>query len=559
MSSRGGGARWALFALLGALTISESPAGAASLVPPAPKTISVSLPGPLSGCDPVGTTVTPSVEQVLSLVLPRATSSAPSGSIAAADSIFVHSEVTNLSPLTVDYQIRKGSTWSDGSRVGLPDFVATARRGARGSGVSAPQYRQIRLIHPGSNHHHIIVVFRTPTSAWPSLFSPLMAASTSQAVLTSCTSPSAAADVSAGPFIIATSSRDQVVLVRNPHWSGRVPPAQWITVQGLRSTTPSISTVTSPLLIERSWMTGQTLVDLTSSATLSSQVDLSNRLLSLNFDTQRGATSSVMVRQAIAHFIDRQELVATGPQTLFPKIAVAGSNLVSQGQPGYTGPPSRPLSDSSTVSSTTTTLPGTKPTGIDLARRFLQKAGWRLKGGKWVNRQGVPLHLRLSTARDDRWAIMATRSIAAQLNRAHLTTTIEWAPSAADVAAQVRRGEADLGVLARPTDPFIAHAAAWFSGPSANPSSQLWTGYRDHSIDTLASQAQRMLNPVTALPLYQQVGRRLWVMMPTLPLFTEPFVTAWSSQLNGVVDNPYEPGTLAAATSWTLNSPAKAP
>ena len=47
-------------------------------------------------------------------------------------------------------------------------------------------------------------------------------------------------------------------------------------------------------------------------------------------------------------------------------------------------------------------------------------------------------------------------------------------------------------------------------------------------------------------------------MMPTLPLYTEPFVTAWSSHLDGVVDNPYVPGTLSAATTWTLSGATKA-
>ena len=69
-------------------------------------------------------------------------------------------------------------------------------------------------------------------------------------------------------------------------------------------------------------------------------------------------------------------------------------------------------------------------------------------------------------------------------------------------------------------------------------------------MDALVSKATSIMNPVNAVPVYQQMGRRLWVMMPTLPLYTEPFVTAWTSQISGVMDNPYDPGTLAGATSW---------
>ena len=160
----------------------------------------------------------------------------------------------------------------------------------------------------------------------------------------------------------------------------------------------------------------------------------------------------------------------------------------------------------------------------------------------------------MTAASDDLWAVQAARTIATQLRKAHITTTVSTATSASDVARDIRAGRSDLGVFARPTDPFIVHAAAWFSVPAQGPASTLWTGYRDKTVDHLVETASKVMNPVNALPTYQQVGRRLWVMMPTLPLYTEPFVTAWSSDLSGVVDNPYDPGTLAAVGAWKIVS-----
>ena len=554
MSFRGRGARRALSILLSILPVvglGAVPASAAG----DPASLTAVLPGPLSGCDPVGSSVSPASAQILSLVLPRATAAAPSGAIAAADSVFVQAEVTNLNPLSVDYELRKGATWSDGTRVGLADFVATAARGAKGSSPAAPQYRLVKTIRAGVNRHHIDVVFKRPTSAWQSLFSPLMAASTPTGALRACTSPSAAADLSAGPYVIATSSAKQVVLVRNPHWRGRTPAAAWITVRGsLRQGGGVGSLAHGPVVVERSWMTSNTLAALSSAASLSSQVDLSNRLLSVNFRTGGGVTASVMVRQAIAHFINRQDLVAQGPQTLDPKVAVAGSNLLSQGQPGYTGPPARSLSSVTTTSSTTTTIPGTKPTGADLARSYLKRGGWHRSGQAWEDRRGRRLVLRLVVPSDDLWAVEASREVSEQLAKAHIPSSIVSAPSSAAAAMDLRSGRSDLGIFARPTDPFIAHSAAWFSVPADGPASALWAGYRDKVVDGLVAKASAVMNPVNALPVYQQVGRRLWVMMPTLPLYTEPFVTAWTSQISGVLDNPYDPGTLAGAPSWTVTS-----
>ena len=552
MSIRGGAVRRTLLALLASLLLAET--GSAALVSAAtkPAVLTAVLPGPLSGCDPVGSTVSPAAAQVLSLVLPRPTLAAPSGSLTASDSVFVQSEVTNLSPLTIDYQLRRGATWSDGSRIGLADFLATVRRGAQGSSPAAAQYRLVRSVRQGANRHHVVVVFRTPSSAWQSLFSPLMAASTSSSALRECSSPSAAADISAGPYVIATSSPSQIILVRNPRWLGRGPTFPWISVAGSHGRSTVVPTAPGPLVVERAWMTSDTLAALSSSASLSSQVNLSNRLLSLNFRTRGGPTASVMVRQAIAHFIDRQSLVAAGAQTLDPKVAVAGSNLLSQGQPGYTGPPARSLGTPATTSSTTTTLPDTKPTGDVLARQDLRRGGWHQAGGQWIDRHRHVLRLRLAVAIDDRWAVSTARDLAAQLAAVHIGTTIVRGSSAPAVAEDLRAGRVELGVLARPTDPFLAHAAAWFSVPSAGPASALWAGYSDKSVNQLVQQAATILNPVDALTLYQQVGRRLWVMMPTLPLYTEPFVTAWSSQISGVIDNPYGPGTLSAASSWVI-------
>ena len=554
MSIHGGGARRAVATLLASLSfVGLSTASASAVAEPA--TITAVLPGPLSGCDPVGSMVSPASAQILSLVLPRATASAPSGAIASADSVFEHAEVTNLSPLSVDYQIRKGATWSDGTRVGLEDFVATARRGAKGSSSAAPQYRSIKSITAGANRHHVDVVFRRPTSAWQSLFSPLMAASTPVDALKTCSSPSAVADLSAGPYVIATSSAKQVVLVRNPHWRGRTPTAGWITIRGsLRQGSGINADTQGPVIVERSWMTSNTLASLSSDASLSSHVDLSNRLLSVNFRTVGGLTSSVMVRQAIAHFINRQDLVAQGPQALDPKVAVAGSNLLSQGQPGYTGPPARPLSSVTTTSSTTTTIPGAKPTGAALARSYLRRAGWHRSGRTWVDHHGRRLTLRIVAPNDDLWAVEAAREVAAQLAEAHVSSSFIGVPNSAAAAQDLRLGRSDLGIFARPTDPFIAHSAAWFSVPGSGPASPLWAGYRDKTVDALVSKATSIMNPVNAVPVYQQMGRRLWVMMPTLPLYTEPFVTAWTSQISGVMDNPYDPGMLAGATSWAVTS-----
>lgn len=540
----------AITALLG-LVVPATAAGAAGSS--GGSTTSVRLPAPLLGCDPVGDSVSSSASQILSLVLPRVSSSAPNGTIAQSDSVFSQAEVINLDPLTVEYQLRRGARWADGTKISIADFRATARRGALGRSAAAPQYRLIKTIAPGAQPRQVVLTFKRPTSAWLGLFSPLMAASTRTASLRSCSSPSSAADHSAGPYVISASSPSRVVLVRNPRWKGRQPSVPRIVVEPADAASPLQAAQSDrPVMIERDRATPEVVTALASSAEVSSAIDHSSRLLSLSFRTTGGVTAGLRVRQGIAHMIDRRSLVAKTAQTVDAETSVASSNLVSQGQPGYSGPPAWRMEATLSTSTTSTTTPGSKPTGVELAKQLLTRAGWHRSAGRWVDGRDHLVTLTMAAAGDDSWALSARSVIARQLERQGISVTTSTLVDASAVATALREGRASLGVFSRPTDPFAAHAAAWFSTPSSGPASVLWTGFHDRATDRLAAMAEAVMNPTDAQPTYAQLNRRLWALMPSLPLFVEPLVTAWSGRLLGVVPNPYTPGTLAAASSWTL-------
>ena len=552
-----------LACLAGGLLLPTVGAGAAAQSTAAAPTLTAELPGTIGGCDPVGSTVTSASTQVLSLVLPSVTQSSPSGSLALADSAVVQAEVVNLSPLTVQYQLRKGATWVNGRQIGLQDFITTWHIGAHGNGPSAASYRLVRKVVRGSAPRGVQVTFTRPTSSWQALFSPLLPAGTSPRALARCSAPNAQVNLSAGPYVIAASSTSGVILVRNPRWWGAQPPFAWIDIkaESTSSAATALSTVPagSLALIERSWVSSQTLAALVSNPYVSSQVDSSNRLLSLDFSTNHGPTAIPKVRLAISHLIDRAKLIASTAALVDPRIVVASSHLVSQGQPGYGGTVGVPLAQTTTTTShaaTPTTSASPNAKGIAVARRDLLQAGWHRRGSLWVDRQGRALSVGLAVPVDDPWAASAAAALARQLASHGIGVHAIFAPSSAAVASQLRSGSVGLGLLARPTDPFIAHAAQWFAVPPTGPSSALWAGYRNQSVSQLAVQADQILNASTAQHLYQSIDHLLWTTMPSLPLYTEPFVTAWTSTLGGVVDNPYPPGTLAEAPSWVVNSDA---
>lgn len=523
-------------------------------------TLTAELPGTISGCDPVGGTVSIASMQVLSLVLPTVTQSTPAGPLGLASSAVVQAEVVNLSPLTVQYDLRKGAKWVTGNPINYRDFVTTWHIGAHGNGPSAASYRRIKKVTQGNSRHVVQVTFSRPTSSWQGLFSPLLPRGITERALDRCTTPNAQVNLSAGPYVIAASSTSGVILVRNPRWWGRQPPFVWIDVKAESPTNAeqAISNVPTGSLafIERSWVSSQTLAALVSNPFVSSQVDSSNRLLSMDFSLRRGPTSHLKVRLALEHLIDRERLVSTTAALVNPHVGVASSHLISQGQPGYGGATGVPLSQETTTTQQPASAPSTSLSGLMIARKDLEASGWRRNGSRWIDRHGRALSMRLAVPGNDPWAISATASLAQQLRSHGIVVRIVEASTSTKVTSMLRTGAVSLGVLSRPTDPFIAHAAQWFNVPPTGPASSLWAGYKDTQVARLANTADQMLNASTAQQLYEAMDRRLWATMPSLPLYTEPFVTAWSSTIGGVIDNPYPPGTLAEAPTWVVNSDA---
>ena len=546
-----------LAVLLGATV----PAGAVSH--PAPEALQVSLPDHLRGCDPVGHVVNSSTAQVLSLVLPSAYTSTPNGTVSQADSFLDQAEVVDLNPLTVDYQLKATATWANGSPIGLPDFVASWKIGAAGNGAAAAEYRAIKSIKAGLSKHQVVVTFKRPTSSWQSLFSPLLPGSVVLSSLRSCTGPTSLIDESAGPFEILSSTPNTALLAKNPRWWGPAPPVALVQVVGGASLTPSTSSLVASLT-ERTWLTSPELDGLTSEPSTNSTVEASNRILSLNFNVRSGPTASVMVRRAISHLINRQAIVAATATNIDPNVAVAGSSLLSQSQPGYSGP-SPVQSNSTTTTSTTSGAQGPPPATVvpsratiapgDLsqihqANELLTRAGLTHGNGSWLTRDRRPLMLSMAVPLDDGWALESAALLAAQLRADDLHVTLIFVPSSAASARSLVSSQTSMGLVARPTDPFIGHAVAWFSRTPGVPASMLWSGFSSKAITALAQRASTDMNPQTAEPLYAAISSSLLQAVPTWPLYTEPLVTAWSSTITGVDANPYPPGTLGAILAW---------
>ena len=536
---------------------SVTPSGAGEL-PASTGPMLVTTPRALVGCDPVGSQVPASTMEVLSLVLPTAYVTTSKGTIAQANSFLESAEVHGLTPLVVVYTIKKQARWSDGTPISAADFIATWHAGASGMGPAWQQYRLIKSITSAPASPKVTVTFKAASNAWQALFSPLLPARASSASRTSCVSPTPLVDLSAGPYVIVEASQDHVTLTRNPSWWGTIPLFDPVVVVGSHTLSSPPESGRPFVVAQDSWFSQATLSSASSNPGASSTLDLSNRLLSLDFATSGVNGMKTDLRLGLAGLLDRNTLVSSTTDGVAPMVNAASSHLISQGLPNYPTIESVPdLYQGSTpttqlVPDSSTTTSSNPKTGFADAEGHLRAAGFTKSDGRWVSRSGAQLHVALGVPQDDRWAQTLAFGLVLQFEAQGVTVSVSPQPGSFEVARGLQLSKFQMGLIARTTDSFPSHAAAWFSNSAMSPASPLWAGFNDAKVNQMAASASTQLNAQEATPAYQAIDRRLWELMPSLPLLTEPMALVWSSGVDGVGPNPYPPGTLWWISTWKL-------
>ena len=117
---------------------------------------------------------------------------------------------------------------------------------------------------------------------------------------------------------------------------------------------------------------------------------------------------------------------------------------------------------------------------------------------------------------------------------------------------------------------FDIAAFAWIGSPNAVSGSRdtYVTGgtvnfgkFSDPAVDALFEQATAELDPDRSIALANQIDRRLWEGLHSIPLYQRPTLLAWRGTLRNLADNPTTEGPLRNAESWgfAAGTPAPAP
>lgn len=521
-------------------------------------TATVDLDRPWSGFNPnTPAGANSSTPTLLSSVLPSAYVIGPKLIAEVNSNLLVSVEATSTTPLIIQYVINPHAVWSDGVPVSADDFIY-AWKSQKGDGAdinglpdqvaSTLGYRDVASVVPSDGGKTVTVTFSTPYTDWRDMFDHMVPAHIARQVgwNDGFDDFSPAIDLSAGPMMLrSVSPTGAAVLVRNPHWWGTPAVVDKVTV----NVEPSAATWSSSLVRGSRAAVQPVDVDLSALDAVSSlpdtqsEVKPSLRLLDLEFNVASPVMSRVAARQAVAHAIDRTELLNRIFGAIEPDLVVNQDHLATASQANYN--PSSAAGEYGTRDTLTTD-------------RLLRSIGYHQNlNGQYVDAEGVPLTLRMAVLTGDPWILSLASEISSQLRQ--LGIGVQTIPmSATTLAAAAASDSYDMALVTRLASPFETVTAAWYSDSQASIGSdgtEDWSNFDDPQVDQLFSQAAQALNPVTGAAIYAQIDDQLWDQMVALPLFAEPGFEANGVQLANAQYNPSADGILWNVSLWTTLKP----
>lgn len=437
-------------------------------------------------------------------------------------------------------------------------------------------YRQIKSVTGGDHGRTVTVVFSTPYADWQALFDDLLPAHVLEKTgwTPACSTVTPSIDLSGGPYVITkVVPGKMVVLSRNPRWWEQRPNLGRIVVETASSPAQLASWLASGKvqMAVPSSFDAKFLERVGSSPRVQSQTAQSTTFLQLELSATSPVTSSLTVRQAISHAIDRQQLVNQVTGWADMSIVPAASHLYAESQNGYPSPKQLPMQVADQPGSPPTTVPTTPtpaepfPTSANRAAtaQLLSQVGYiRRVDGTWTSLAGQPLALHIAVDTGDAWAARTAPLLVRQLDAAGITAVLVDEPTAARAGTALSSGAADAALLPMHASPYPTTAIAWYTdllGPPGQDGSQDWANFDDPRLDQLLVKASQQLNPVDASPIYTQADKVLWQDMIALPLFTEPSVVAWSTTVGGISADLNGPNLLTTVGTWGLRVPPTSP
>jgi ABC-type transport system substrate-binding protein len=259
-----------------------------------------------------------------------------------------------------------------------------------------------------------------------------------------------------------------------------------------------------------------------------------------DFNTPHPILSDLRVRQAIAHCVDRDALIASVYPYVQDKAALRMDSFLPKTHWAYKGP----YQD--------------YPHDVAAGGKLLDDAGWKLQEGAdyRTNDKGETLALKFTTTTAQfrqTWAAVAEQNLkecGIQLIRLHVPASW-WFGDSTGLA----RRDYELGAFAwvGQADPGgqTLYACNQIPRPSNNWEGQNGMGWCNEKASAAIVAANNTLVKEDRVKQYDIVQQEFAKDMVSLPLFQRAEAEAWSNNLEGLKSDPTEYGSASAA-QWKL-------
>jgi ABC-type transport system substrate-binding protein len=259
-----------------------------------------------------------------------------------------------------------------------------------------------------------------------------------------------------------------------------------------------------------------------------------------DYTTPHPILSDIRVRQAIAHCIDRDALIASVYPYVEDKAALRMDTFLPRTHWAYGGEVTDYAYD------------------VEAGKALLEEAGWTDADGDGIraNADGESLSLKFTTTTAQfrqTWAAVAEQNLAdcgIQMIRLHVPASWWFG----DTTGLARR-DFELGAFAwvgqaDPTGQTL-YACNQIPLPSNGWQGQNGMGWCNQKASDAVILANNTLNREERIAAYHTVQEEFSKDMVSLPLFQRAEAEAWSNNLEGLISDPTEYGSASAA-SWKL-------
>ncbi|MDQ4021857.1 MAG: ABC transporter family substrate-binding protein [Actinomycetota bacterium] len=508
--------------------------------------------------------LTPLSQAVAGLLLPSAFHQTPAGQWVLDDELLDAAEVTDTTPFTVTYRIRRNAQWSDITPIAAEDFGYLAEQMRNQPGVlDSAGYQLIDQVVSRDGGKTAEVVFHRPYAGWRTLFRHLLPAHLLKDAPGGWSKGlDAGLPVSGGPFAMVSvdPSRGEMVLVRNDrYWDTPAQVDRILFRQGsdaalvdaLRTGGAQAALFGRPNAITESLLGA---ADLGVAPVVVPQPVLISVVLrpaSQVLDDQR-------VRTAVAAALDRPSLIATGVASGPSAALQANSQVLAPSALGYQ------------ATAPTTGVPVAPD--LDTMRRLLTEAGYT-RGLVYWERAGKPLRLVVAAPADrEPYGTLAARVadqlrtlgidaelrevdpdelLGTMLGPALATDGVSFRPATVTVDDGV-----DIAVLPQPAAGHPAtQLASWYGCPlvvpaRVAPAPPNPAGLCDLTLQPFIERALIQDDAVGAVA--PAVEAALWDRVVTIPLYQQVSLLVSTNQLSDPAPGTALEGPLDGAARWQL-------